>query len=88
LTLRRAVTNAPIFSFVDAYLGKGIVGGPLISVRDVAQVTAQHAVRILNGEKASNVITSGRRSLTGRNCNAGISAKVACRREARFYFVR
>jgi len=58
LTLLRGVTNAPIFSFVDAYLGKGIVGGPLISVRDVARATAQAAVRILDGEKASDVTTS------------------------------
>jgi signal transduction histidine kinase len=58
LTLLRAVTNAPIFSFLDAYLGKGIVGGPLISVRDVARATAGAAVRILDGEKASDVTTS------------------------------
>jgi signal transduction histidine kinase len=58
LTLLRAVTNAPIFSFVDAYFGKGIVGGPLISVRDVGEATAHAAVRILDGEKASDVTTS------------------------------
>jgi signal transduction histidine kinase len=58
LTLLRAVTNAPIFSFVDAYLGKGIVGGPLISVRDVARATARGAVRILDGEKASDIRTA------------------------------
>ena len=58
LTLLRAVTDAPIFSFVDAYLGKGIVGGPLISVRDVARATAHATVRILDGEKASDVRTS------------------------------
>ena len=57
LTLLRAVTDAPIFSFVDAYLGKGIVGGPLISVRDVARATAHATVRILDGEKASDVRT-------------------------------
>jgi signal transduction histidine kinase len=58
MTLLRAVANAPIFSFVDAYFGKGIVGGPLISVSDVARATAQAAVRLLNGEKASDVTTS------------------------------
>ena len=58
LMLLRAVTNAPIFSFVDVYLGKGIVGGPLISVRDVARATARAAVRILDGEKASDVRTA------------------------------
>jgi signal transduction histidine kinase len=57
LILLRAVTNAPIFS-VDDYLGKGIVGGPLISTREVAQVTARAAVRILDGDRASDVRTS------------------------------
>jgi signal transduction histidine kinase len=58
LTLLRAVTNAPIFSFVDAYLGKGIVGGPLISTREVAEATARAAVRILDGEMPGDVRTS------------------------------
>jgi signal transduction histidine kinase/ABC-type uncharacterized transport system substrate-binding protein len=57
LTLLRAVANAPIFSFVDAYLGKGIVGGPLISVSEVGQATARAAVRILSGEKAGDIRT-------------------------------
>jgi signal transduction histidine kinase/ABC-type uncharacterized transport system substrate-binding protein len=58
ITLLRAVANAPIFSFVDAYLGKGIVGGPLISVSDVGKATAHAAVRILGGVKASDIRTS------------------------------
>jgi signal transduction histidine kinase len=57
LTLVRAVANAPIFSFVDAYLGKGIVGGPLISVRDVGQAAAHAAVRTLDGETAGDIRT-------------------------------
>jgi signal transduction histidine kinase/ABC-type uncharacterized transport system substrate-binding protein len=58
MTLLRAVANAPIFSFVDAYLGKGIVGGPLISVRDVGKAAAHGAVRILSGETPADVRTS------------------------------
>ncbi|MGC2078107.1 MAG: hypothetical protein WA728_19145 [Xanthobacteraceae bacterium] len=57
LTLLRAVTNAPIFSFVDAYLGKGIVGGPLISVRDVGRAAARATVRILDGETPGDIRT-------------------------------
>jgi signal transduction histidine kinase len=57
LTILRAVANAPIFSFTDAYLGKGIVGGPLLSVSDTAQATARAAVRILRGEKAGDIGT-------------------------------
>jgi signal transduction histidine kinase/ABC-type uncharacterized transport system substrate-binding protein len=58
MTLLRAVANAPIFSFVDAYLGKGIVGGPLISVRDVGNAAAHAAVRILDGGTPGDVRTS------------------------------
>jgi signal transduction histidine kinase len=36
-------------------LGKGIVGGPLISTREVAQATARAAVRILDGEVPGDV---------------------------------
>ena len=57
LTILRAVANAPIFSFADAYFGKGIVGGPLISVSDMGQATAGAAVRILRGEKAGDIRT-------------------------------
>src|SRR5579862_7158952 len=32
-----AAANAPIFSYTDAYLGKGIVGGPLISAAEQVQ---------------------------------------------------
>src|SRR3974377_1122921 len=57
LTILRAVANAPIFSVPDAYFGKGIVGGPLISVSDMGQATAGAAVRILRGEKAGDIRT-------------------------------
>jgi signal transduction histidine kinase len=55
-----AAANAPIFSYTDVYLGKGIVGGPLVSgeghVKDMADV----AVRILRGEAASTIKTPAR----------------------------
>jgi signal transduction histidine kinase len=47
--LRRA-TNAPIFSYIDSYLGSGIVGGPMLSTEEVGRRMAQAAVRILDGE--------------------------------------
>jgi hypothetical protein len=52
-----AVANAPIFSYVDAYFGRGIVGGPLISVPDVSRQAAGVAVRILQGEAPSSIKT-------------------------------
>ena len=57
LTRLRAVANAPIFSYVDSNLGRGIVGGPLISTEEVAHRGATVAVRILGGEPAGSIKT-------------------------------
>jgi signal transduction histidine kinase len=51
----RAVTKAPIFSYSDLFLGKGIVGGPLISISAVGQQAASGAVRILRGEMPGDI---------------------------------
>ena len=53
----RAVTNAPIFPSIDVFFGKGMVGGPIVSVHDTAQRTAEVAIRILNGEAPGNIKT-------------------------------
>lgn len=52
-----AVANAPMFSYTDAYLGKGIVGGPLLSSQQYARDMTDVAVRILRGEPASAIKT-------------------------------
>lgn len=57
LTRLRAVTNAPIFGFSDAFFGHGIVGGPLISVKDASREAVTVAVRILGGERAGDIQT-------------------------------
>jgi signal transduction histidine kinase len=62
----RAVTNAPIFGYSDAFLGKGIVGGPLISISSVSGEAAGAAVRILRGEAPSDIKTSPIRYTTPR----------------------
>jgi signal transduction histidine kinase len=46
----REATNAPIFSYIDSYLGSGVVGGPMVSSEEVGRRMAQAAVRILGGE--------------------------------------
>jgi len=46
----REATNAPIFSYIDSYLGQGIVGGPMLSSEEVGRRMAEATVRILNGE--------------------------------------
>ncbi len=53
----RAATNAPIFSYIDTYFGKGIVGGPVLQVDDVVQQSANVALRILSGETPGDVKT-------------------------------
>jgi PAS domain S-box-containing protein len=45
-----AVANAPIFGIHDYQLGRGIVGGPLVSVRELSHRSALAAARILDGE--------------------------------------
>jgi signal transduction histidine kinase len=53
-----AAANAPMFSYTDAYLGKGIVGGPLISGEEQGRKTVSVAARLLSGEPASDIRTS------------------------------
>ena len=50
-----AVSNAPIFSYDESFFGREIVGGPLLKVLDSSRQTAAVAVRILGGEKASDI---------------------------------
>jgi len=46
----RAAANAPIFSYVENYLGQGIVGGPMMATAELGRRMAEAAVRILKGE--------------------------------------
>lgn len=52
-----AAANAPMFSYADAYLGKGIVGGPLLSGEEYVKEMADVAVRTLRGEPPSAIKT-------------------------------
>ena len=51
----RSATNAPIFSYIDSYLGSGIVGGAMLSSQEVGRRMAEAAVRILGGEKPGDI---------------------------------
>ncbi|MGE3703061.1 MAG: ATP-binding protein [Hyphomicrobiaceae bacterium] len=53
----REVANAPIFSYVDSYLGQGIVGGRLVSSLDVGRRIAEVAIRVLGGESPGDIKT-------------------------------
>ncbi len=49
------VANAPIFSFDETYFNGQIVGGPMFSPAEGARPMAAVAVRMLGGEKASDI---------------------------------
>jgi signal transduction histidine kinase len=53
----RAVASAPIFHSLDTSFGDGIVGGPLISLNELAQKAADAAMRILSGEVPNDIKT-------------------------------
>jgi len=57
LTRLHAVANAPIFSYDESFFGNEIVGGPLLLVADSGRQTAEVAIRILSGEKPSEIKT-------------------------------
>jgi signal transduction histidine kinase/ABC-type uncharacterized transport system substrate-binding protein len=50
-----AAANAPIFSYTDAFFGREIVGGPHVPVLEYGQQVAKVAVRILEGERPSDI---------------------------------
>jgi PAS domain S-box-containing protein len=51
----RGVANAPIFGLFDYQLGRGIVGGPLMSMTELAGHSADAALRLLGGEPPGNI---------------------------------
>jgi ABC-type uncharacterized transport system substrate-binding protein len=50
-----AVASAPIFSYDGSVFEGAVVGGPMFSVLESSEVTANVANRILSGEKAGNI---------------------------------
>jgi signal transduction histidine kinase len=51
------IGRAPVFTHVDSHFGRGIIGGPMFSSREIAEKCADVAVRLLNGENAADVTT-------------------------------
>jgi signal transduction histidine kinase len=54
----RAVANAPMFSYIDTHFGDGLIGGPIISVDEVAHRAANVVTRMLSGEAPSGIKTT------------------------------
>ena len=55
LSALHAAAKAPIFGLHSTQLGRGIVGGPLLSIEDLSRNTASVAVRILRGESPQSL---------------------------------
>jgi signal transduction histidine kinase len=55
LTRLHAAANAPIFGQYDYQLGRGILGGPLLSIHRLSQSTAEVAARILQGASPGEI---------------------------------
>ena len=77
-----AVANAPVFSWNDIYLGRGIVGGSLTPPGEIGRKAASAAVQIIEDGKGPSeipiqTVRYGIPRLTGGNCSAGASAKPA-----------
>ena len=60
LTSLHAVANVPIFALHG--IGRGIVGGPLLSIGDLSRTTAQVAIRVLAGESPGSIKTPTQRT--------------------------
>ncbi len=60
LTLLHAVANAPMFALSG--VGRGIVGGPLLSTEALSRTTAQVALRVLAGESPGSIKTPTQRT--------------------------
>ena len=52
-----AVASAPIFGFHSDQLGRGIVGGPLLSIEEVGERNTKAALRLLQGEAPAAIKT-------------------------------
>jgi PAS domain S-box-containing protein len=55
LSLIARATNAPIFGLFDAYIGFGIVGGPLINLEGAGKTAADVALRVMAGESPGDI---------------------------------
>src|SRR5262249_14429573 len=57
LTALYATANAPIFTHDDAFFGREVVGGPMLSAPVSSKEAGAVAVRILGGERPDNIKT-------------------------------
>lgn len=49
------ISNVPIYSSWETFIGKGIVGGKLLHARKVGEILAKNTIKILNGAPADTI---------------------------------
>ena len=52
-----ATANAPIFTFDDAFFGREVIGGPMLSALELSKKAGAVAVRMLGGKKPDSIKT-------------------------------
>ncbi len=50
-----AASNAPVFGMIDTYLGRGVVGGDVVSVEEQGKIAARDVVAILGGKQPREI---------------------------------
>src|SRR5262249_44229022 len=85
--------NRPTFVDSETFIGKGSVGGLVVSPGGIGRVAARIALRILDGENASDIPIANseevlRPVFDWRQLQRWASAKIGCRSEAKFGFGR
>jgi PAS domain S-box-containing protein len=59
LSLIARASKAPVFGFPDSYLGFGIVGGRMVSFKELGREAAAIALRVMRGESPASIPFGG-----------------------------
>ena len=62
VTSLHAAANAPMFALHGRLMGRGIVGGPMVSADELSRTTTQVALRLLAGESPGRIKTPTQRA--------------------------
>ena len=55
LPMIEAASNAPVFGVVDLYVGRGVVGGFVVSVEEQGRIAGRDVVEILGGKAPQDI---------------------------------
>ena len=62
VTSLHAAANVPMFALHGRLMGRGLVGGPMLSVDELSRTTTQVALRVLAGESPGSITTPTQRT--------------------------